>query len=615
MKKYFLFSLILSLAWFNSVAAFSTSDFQYYRSINSDKNYSGSAWVGLDEAVYNHSDYGDIRIVNNTSGTDVPYVLFNNDQQEYAPLAKVIARSSQRQDYRGDNFAAANIFDGDINTAYEPDWQRDAGESWLVIDLQEEVLVSELQIITLNPEYRWSTLRVESSTDAVSFSGVKEYARYQSGTLQLPEVITRYIKLTFTYDDSLQLSELQLAGTGNSKILFFHQAGTIYTMYYGSLTAATPEYDTNGISISKNLPVLTLGQEITNPRYDDDTDNDGIVNTRDNCPLVSNAAQTDSDNDTIGDACDNAPFASNKIQADTDNDGVGDEDDNCPFLKNPDQLDKDLDGIGWVCDDEDTDSVINSQDNCPTIKNYRQEDINNNGIGDACEEDWDGDGVPQLIDNCRNAYNPGQEDQDNDGIGDQCDNCLTLSNRDQLDTDEDGVGNACIDTDGDSVFDVIDNCPDIANSDQTDVDGDGVGDACDNCRNLKNTDQLDENNDGIGDLCGDNDQDGVMGYQDNCPDIANTDQADADNDGIGDMCEDTDNDGIINGLDNCKNKANALQADADKDGVGDVCDETDNRFSEQYAWLMWLLIGLAVAVIAFFAIRLLKKADADILKE
>ncbi|MCH8087016.1 MAG: thrombospondin type 3 repeat-containing protein, partial [Chloroflexi bacterium] len=35
------------------------------------------------------------------------------------------------------------------------------------------------------------------------------------------------------------------------------------------------------------------------------------------------------------------------------------------------------------------------------------------------------------------------------------------------------------DADGDGVPDVIDNCPDVVNSDQADADDDGIGDVCD----------------------------------------------------------------------------------------------------------------------------------------
>ena len=70
--------------------------------------------------------------------------------------------------------------------------------------------------------------------------------------------------------------------------------------------------------------------------------------------------------------------------------------------------------------------------------------------------DADGDGVPDLTDNCPNDANPGQEDNEPDGEGDVCD----------------------ADDDNDGHDDPADNCPLVANPGQEDTDGDGVGDAC-----------------------------------------------------------------------------------------------------------------------------------------
>ncbi|WP_139957090.1 thrombospondin type 3 repeat-containing protein [Flavicella sediminum] len=72
-----------------------------------------------------------------------------------------------------------------------------------------------------------------------------------------------------------------------------------------------------------------------------DTDNDGILNTVDNCVFIANENQEDNDNDGAGDVCDD----------DDDNDGVLDSVDNCPMTSNPKQIDVDEDGIGDVCDD------------------------------------------------------------------------------------------------------------------------------------------------------------------------------------------------------------------------------------------------------------------------
>lgn len=121
-----------------------------------------------------------------------------------------------------------------------------------------------------------------------------------------------------------------------------------------------------------------------------------------------------------------------------------------------------------------------------------------NGIDDDCDGatdedidgvDSDGDGVPNLCDNCRFAFNPSQVDLDGDGVGNSCDNCLAISNADQADLDSDQRGDLC------------DNCPTEANTLQDDTDGDRVGDVCDNCLLDFNPGQGDMDSDFVGDVC------------------------------------------------------------------------------------------------------------------
>jgi len=154
-----------------------------------------------------------------------------------------------------------------------------------------------------------------------------------------------------------------------------------------------------------------------------DTDEDGVVDEIDNCPLVSNPDQKDSDGDGIGDVCED----------DEDGDGVPDEEDNCPLVSNPDQEDADGDGVGDVCEgDSDGDGVADDIDNCPATENPGQEDADEDGIGDVCEEDTDGDGVVDDDDNCPEIENPDQEDSDGDGIGDACDPTTVAQDKDNI---------------------------------------------------------------------------------------------------------------------------------------------------------------------------------------
>ena len=74
----------------------------------------------------------------------------------------------------------------------------------------------------------------------------------------------------------------------------------------------------------------------------------------------------------------------------------------------------------YVLADTDGDGVPDIHDNCVTVFNPDQEDIDNNGRGDACD-DWDQDGIINSLDNCPNNPNRDQNDTDSDGIGDICD--------------------------------------------------------------------------------------------------------------------------------------------------------------------------------------------------
>ena len=314
----------------------------------------------------------------------------------------------------------------------------DTGSSFVVHGfVHGEYFGTHLLVSWFNPSPRtlsWSgddgtsgTLNLVQGTHLVSVDNLSDVVN-----INLPFYPSSKIRIANNHLHHSSMFSLDLQGT--------HNTGNVYL------------HDTDGDSIPDYFDTNAFIPS------DLDSDSDGIVDTRDNCPYYWNQDQSDFDDDGDGDVCDD----------DVDNDGVSNNQpidftgsDECPFENSSAQ---DLDGDGCIDEqnntvsDTDGDGVLDDSDTCP---------------GDDLE-DMDSDGIPDDCDNF-------PQDWDNDGVDDETDACQGFD--DNNDSDDDGIPLGCDDfpndTDNDGITNNADNCIFIVNPNQANMDGDAQGDACD----------------------------------------------------------------------------------------------------------------------------------------
>lgn len=190
--------------------------------------------------------------------------------------------------------------------------------------------------------------------------------------------------------------------------------------------------------------------------------------------------------------------------------------------------------------------------------------------------DTDGDGIPDVTDNCIEISNSDQKDTDDDGIGDKCDveECDGLDNNGNGTIDDGFNIGDCTAGIGECLKNGLIQCAGLNESACSAIPGDpeieecdGKDNDCDNVTDEIAPDSIVVDSDGNG-ICdemepyADIDNDGIMNEIDNCVSVFNPDQLDNDEDGIGDKCDTEECDGIDN---NGNNLIDEIFLDLDKE--------------------------------------------------
>ncbi len=179
--------------------------------------------------------------------------------------------------------------------------------------------------------------------------------------------VSTVVTTPFGYSDGITLDN-----DGNVYMTCY-TAGTVYR--YDNSFTNPPVLISDGHSGPAGLGYNPIENILVVPNFNADrvdfvplldTDEDGIIDYRDNCINIPNFDQIDTDEDGDGDVCDGCPDDYNPGHEDADEDTIEDACDNCPEHYNPGQEDSNGNDVGdlcdYVCGDLDDDKLINILD-------------------------------------------------------------------------------------------------------------------------------------------------------------------------------------------------------------------------------------------------------------
>ena len=341
------FSTFLLFAFFVhavQAAAPSPTEYPYSAGLNAgplETQQIIEAKVDRDSLRLIREDFGNIQLLDDLNA-EVPFTVYSQES------GRVRSASSVELSAGREGFVSSNLLDDNRLTAFAFDDRIEA-------DTPATILVDFGKLIELHRIEIWPTF--DSDSKGMQFrAGIN---RDQLSTMKRRgefEPITdgdyppiRWLEISLWGTD-IAIEDVNFYQQSDVWLYFTGEADRRYRLLYGDISMDNKRFAGRVAEEQPSDQEFTFAKGNFNPLAPEDFDGDGVANSEDNCPTVSNQSQTDQDGDRVGDPCDNALEVKNFSQLDVDRDGVGDLIDNCKLQPNPDQKDRDKDGFGDICD-------------------------------------------------------------------------------------------------------------------------------------------------------------------------------------------------------------------------------------------------------------------------
>jgi OmpA-OmpF porin, OOP family len=226
---------------------------------------------------------------------------------------------------------------------------------------------------------------------------------------------------------NFKVTEVNYLGEAGIRFLLSESINLNFNV--GARFSPNDNLDAFGPSGSNDFVIHTRAGIAFSLFAEQDSDGDGIPDSKDQCPETPKGVKVDdfgcpidTDGDGVPDYLDKCPKTKlgmevdeNGCPIDTDGDGVPDQMDKCPDTPKGAKVNE----LG--CPDSDGDGVFDNNDKCPDTPKGAPVDEN------GCPKDSDGDGVPDYLDKCPNTPAGTQVDESGCAKADTVVKEITLS--------------------------------------------------------------------------------------------------------------------------------------------------------------------------------------------